>query len=118
MTGRAAEQVAVLAQRDVALAGPVTRRGPRPQDRADRVSGSAVGALDGEEGQQLAGFVGAGADLAVPGGDPQRAEHVDPYRSAPLCGTLHPGFSRASRRTSALMLRRVAGRSVLPRMNL
>jgi hypothetical protein len=29
----------------------------------------------------------------------------------------HPGFSRASRRTRALMLRRVAGRPVLPRMD-
>ena len=30
----------------------------------------------------------------------------------------HPRFSRASRRTSALMVRRVAGRPVLPRMDL
>ena len=32
--------------------------------------------------------------------------------------TPQPGFSRASRRTSALMFLRVAGLPVLPRMNL
>jgi hypothetical protein len=91
--GRAAEHVAGLAQRDVALAGPVARRGSGPQRLADRIPGRAVGTVDGEEGQQLASLAGAGADLAVRGGDLQRAEHADPDRPVRFVCQFRQGWS-------------------------
>jgi hypothetical protein len=42
--------------------------------------------VDGEEGEQLAGLAEADADLAVHGGDPQRAEHADPDRPVSRAG--------------------------------
>jgi hypothetical protein len=100
---------------DVGL-GAVEQAGREEVARQDRVGLGAQELRPGRPGPPPGGVDAAGLE-DLPYG--RRCDLTPSPASSPwILRYPHSGFSRASRRTRALMFRRVAGRPVLPRMDL
>ncbi len=77
--GGAAQQLAGLAQGQVALPDGVVRVTAGPQGLVDGLAGDPV-AVHGQQRQQFAGLAHPAADLLPAGGDPRRPQQVEPDR--------------------------------------